>query len=78
MQCLFDKGCASRKQAAEMLMKSGKTGSGLLVVLVDFESLEFVDLDGLVGQVLFRCIVEISVVTRAGIGRAVLAGAANT
>jgi len=59
-------------------MKSGKTGPGLLVVLVDFESLEFMDLDGLVGQVLFGCIVEISIVTRTGIGRAIISGTTNT
>ena len=61
-----------------MLMEPGVARPGLLVGLTDPDRLKFMDLDGLVGQVLFGCIVEISIVTRAGVRGAILPGAAST
>lgn len=61
-----------------MLMKPGVARPGLLVGLADPDRLKFMDLNGLVGQVLFGCIMEISIVTRTGIGRAIVSRAVNT
>jgi hypothetical protein len=50
----------------------------LFIGLVDLDGLEFVDLDRLIGKVFFRTIVEALIVGSAGIGRAVMLGAAYT
>lgn len=63
-------------------MKGGQLPNlGLVLLLfvgfVDFKGLEFVDLDGLISQVLFSTIAETLIVGHAGVRRAVMLGAAN-